>query len=38
MANGSDLAILGVYSWRGEFDAYVSNNEDEKSASTTGST
>ena len=33
MANGSDLATLGVYSWRGEFDAYVSNNEDKRSAS-----
>ena len=31
LANGSDIAFLGVYSWRGGFDAYVSNNEDEKS-------
>ena len=33
MANGSDIAFLGVYSWRGGFDPYVSNNEDEKSDS-----
>ncbi len=30
---GSNLAILGVYSWRGEFDAYVSNNPMEKADS-----
>ncbi|MDE0040377.1 MAG: TonB-dependent receptor, partial [Gammaproteobacteria bacterium] len=33
LANGSDIAVLGVYSWRGKFDAYVSNNEREKSPS-----
>ena len=33
LANGSDIAFLGVYSWRGKFDAYVSNNELEKSPS-----
>ncbi len=33
LANGADLAILGVYSWRGGFDAYVSNNAAEKSDS-----
>ena len=33
LANGSDVAFLGVYSWRGEFDPYVSNNEDERSDS-----
>ncbi|MYD43210.1 MAG: TonB-dependent receptor [Gammaproteobacteria bacterium] len=27
---GSSLALLGVYSWRGDFDAYVSNNPMEK--------
>lgn len=30
---GSNLAILGVYSWRGDFDAYVSNNPMEKADS-----
>ena len=29
--NGSSLSLLGVYSRRGGFDAYVSNNENEKS-------
>ena len=33
LANGSDIAVLGVYSWRGKFDAYVSNNEMERSPS-----
>ena len=33
LANGSDIALLGVYSWRGKFDAYVSNNELERSPS-----
>ena len=33
LANGSDIAVLGVYSWRGKFDAYVSNNANEKSPS-----
>ena len=30
-SDGSDLAILGVFSWRGGFDPYVSNNDDERS-------
>ena len=31
--NGSSLSMLGVYSWRGKFDAYVSNNAAERSDS-----
>ena len=30
---GSNLAILGVYSWRGDFDAYVANDERERAGS-----
>ena len=30
---GSNLSILGVYSWRGEFDAYVANDPRERSDS-----
>ena len=31
--NGSNLSLLGVYAWRGKFDGYVANNENEKSPS-----
>lgn len=32
-ASGANLALLSVYSWRGNFDAYVSNDARERAAS-----